>query len=132
MKRRMFVYPWDVCDEGARRVGERLLAAGISSVAVATSYHAGKFLRPHAPSRKVWYPEDGTIYFRPEPSLYGRLKPQVARIAEHFDALATLAEAVPEISRARWTVGLTNTRPRQAFPAPVCRTAFGPPLTTST
>lgn len=79
MKRRMFVYPWDIRDQGAGRVGERLVAARISSVAVATSYHPGKFLRPHAPRRRVWYPEDGAVYFRPDPALYGRLKPRWRR-----------------------------------------------------
>jgi hypothetical protein len=124
----MFVYPWDLRDEGAGRVGQRLIAAGISSASVATSYHAGKFLRPHAPTARVWYPEDGTIYFRPDAALYGRLKPQVATITEDFDALAELARAVPALSLAGWTVGLHNSRLGRAFPDLVCRTAFGDPI----
>lgn len=128
MKRRMFIYPWDIRDEGAGTVGGRLLSAGISSLAVATSYHAGKFLRPHAPFGKVWYAEDGTIYFRPDPRLYRRLKPKVAEVAEDFDALSRLAEAVPELSRAGWTVGLHNSRLGRDHPDCVCRTAFGDPI----
>ncbi|MEO3430918.1 hypothetical protein AAFN88_18840 [Pelagibius sp. CAU 1746] len=124
----MFLYPWDVRDEGADRVGARLAAAGISSVAVATSYHAGKFLRPHAPNGRVWYPEDGTVYFRPDPSLYGRLKPRVAQVAEDFDALSALARAAPALARAGWTVGLHNSRLGRAHPDLVCRTAFGDPI----
>jgi hypothetical protein len=31
---------------------------------MAGSYHAGKFLRPHGKSGKVYFPEDGTAYFR--------------------------------------------------------------------
>ena len=128
MNQRMFVYPWDVRDEGARTVCHRLVKAGINSVAVATSYHAGKFLRPHAPRRKVWYTEDGTIYFRPELALYGRLKPRVAKVAEDFDALGELESAAPKLSRAGWSVGLHNSRLGQAFPDVVCRTAFGDPI----
>ncbi len=128
MKRRMFVYPWDIRDEGAGPVGERLVAAGISSVAVATSYHAGKFLRPHAPCRRVWYPEDGTVYFQPDPGFYGRLRPKVATIAEDYDALAALAQAAPMVSRVGWTVGLHNSRLGGTFPDLVCRTAFGDPI----
>ena len=31
---------------------------------MAGSYHAGKFLRPHGKTGKVYFPEDGTVYFK--------------------------------------------------------------------
>lgn len=124
----MFLYPWDLRDEGVEAVRDRLVDVGIASVAVATSYHAGKFLRPHAPLGRICYPEDGTIYFRPDLARYGRLKPKTAAVAETFDALGRLAEAAPGLDRAGWTVGLHNSRLGAAFPELTCRTAFGDPI----
>ena len=37
---------------------------GLDTVTLAGSYHAGKFLRPHGQSGKVYFPEDGTVYFK--------------------------------------------------------------------
>lgn len=128
MKRGIFLYPWDLRDEGAHVVASRLLDAGISSVAMATAYHAGKFLRPHGRIGRVHYPEDGTIYFRPDPTLYGRLAPKVAALAEDFDALSALAAAAPDLARSGWTVGLHNSRLGRLHPDLVCRTAFGDPI----
>ncbi|PQO23984.1 hypothetical protein C2I36_05130 [Rhodobacteraceae bacterium WD3A24] len=124
----MFIYPWDVEDEGPRLIGQRLRAAGISAIAVATSYHAGKFLRPHAEGAKVYYPEDGTIYFRHSPKLYGRLKPKRARIAEGYDALSDLAHHAPDLEQSAWTVALHNSRLGRAHPDLVCRNAYGDPI----
>ena len=131
MQRRMFLYPWDVEDEGPAVVAERLRGAGISSVAVATSYHSGKFLRPHAPRGKVYYPEGGTVYFTPNPASYGRLEPRRAALARDFDVLAELASADTELGRAGWTVGLHNSRLGRMHPDLVCRSAFGDPIWSS-
>ena len=35
MKREMFLYPWDVLDEGAQPLAERLAALGVETVALA-------------------------------------------------------------------------------------------------
>ena len=87
MQKAMYTYAWDLQEEGVKTVAARLRDAGLNTVTLATSYHAGKFLRPHAPRRKVYFPEDGTIYFQPDPSRYGRVKPRVASIVDEFDAL---------------------------------------------
>ncbi|MCK5573935.1 MAG: hypothetical protein KAJ12_14290 [Bacteroidetes bacterium] len=41
----------------------RLRENGLTSVSLASSYHAGKFLAPRNPRRKVVFLQDGTIYF---------------------------------------------------------------------
>ena len=48
---------------------------GLDTVTIAGSYHAGKFLRPHGRNGKVYFPEDGTTYFRTDGSRYGAIKP---------------------------------------------------------
>lgn len=124
----MYVYPWDLWQEGTAEVAARLRAAGINAVSVATAYHAGKFLRPHASRDRVWFPEDGTVYFRPDPSLYSRLVPQAAGMAQKFDALRDLADKAPDLRVTSWTVGLHNSRLGALNPDLTCQTVLGDPL----
>lgn len=121
----MFVYPWDLQDEGTAEVAARLTGAGLNAVSLATAYHAGKFLRPHAPRGRVYFPEDGTVYFRPDPARYGRLQPQAARMVRDHDALAGLARHAPDLQVTAWTVGLHNSRLGAAHPDLACQTPFG-------
>ncbi len=124
----MYTYAWDLHEEGIITVTNRLRDAGLDTVTLATSYHAGKFLRPHAPRHKVYFPEDGTVYFRPNPSLYGRIKPRVASIVEDFDVLRELETYAPDFNRVGWTVGLHNTPLGMAHPDITAKNAFGDPL----
>ena len=62
--RSLYTYAWDVLDIGVNAFVEQALSLGISDVSLATSYHAGKFIRPHAKhAPKVIFPEDGVVYF---------------------------------------------------------------------
>ena len=89
-QRMMYVYPWDLLEEGAARVVDNLRLAGLNAISLAASYHSGKFLRPHAPRQKVYFPEGGTVYFQPDASRFRRLRPRVARIAQTYDAFREL------------------------------------------
>ena len=124
----MYVYAWDLWQEGTAEVASRLRGARINSVSLATSYHAGKFLRPHAPRDRVWFPEDGTVYFRPDPALFGRLVPQAAGMVQEFDALRDLADRAPDLRVTSWTVGLHNSRLGALCPDLTCQTVLGDPL----
>lgn len=128
MRRAMYVYAWDLEEEGASEVAARLGDAGLDAVALATSYHAGKFLRPHAPRRKVHFPEDGTVYFRPDPSRYGAIAPRVNSRVGAYDALRELERHAPDLARIGWTVGLHNTPLGLAHPDSCSRNAYGDPL----
>lgn len=127
----MYLYPWDLRDEGAGTVSDRLAAAGIGGVTLATSYHAGKFLRPHGPAGKVYFPEDGTVYFTPDDALYRTLVPQRARMAEEYDALRVLERDASDLAVTAWTVGLHNTRLGQAHPQLTTETVYGDRLVNS-
>lgn len=124
----MYVYPWDLWQEGTAQVADRLRRVGIDGIALATAYHAGRFLRPHAPRDRVYMPEDGTVYFRPDPALYGMLAPQAAAMVEEYDALAGLDRLAPDLTVAAWTVGLHNSRLGAAHPGLACQTPFGDTL----
>jgi hypothetical protein len=121
----MYLYPWDLRDEHAQVVADRLRASGIDTVALATSYHSGRFLRPHSPKGKVYFPEGGSVYFRPDATRYRRLVPQRARLAEGYDALAELARHAPDLGVTAWTVGLHNSRLGQAHPELAVQTVYG-------
>lgn len=124
----MYLYAWDLQEEGVGEVAARLRGAGLETVSLATSYHAGRFLRPHAPQRKVYFPEDGTVYFSPDMSRYGRLRPRVNGQVREFDALRELERHAPDLQRVGWTVGLHNTPLGLEHPDLTARTAYGDPL----
>jgi len=124
----MYSYAWDLAEEGIATVTGRLRDAGLDTVVLATSYHAGKFLRPHAPRRKVYFPEDGTIYFRPDLTRYGRIKPRLSTLTSETDILRELEHQAPDLRCVGWTVGLHNTPLGKAHPDLVARNLFGDPL----
>lgn len=121
----LYVYPWDLRDEGIGTVVNSMRAAGIDGLTLATSYHAGKFLRPHSPAGKVYFPEDGTVYFTPSPALYRDLAPQRATMADDYNALRELEQAASDLAVTAWTVGLHNTRLGQAHPHLATETVYG-------
>jgi hypothetical protein len=133
MHRSMWTYAWDILDLGYDRVlGELRDRAGLSSVSLATSYHAGRFLQPRSPKRKVYFPEDGTIYFHPTAARWERLaiKPKVADIIlEGGDVLRELVRRrdAGGLEVCCWTVCLHNTRLGMLHPGAVTRNAFGDP-----
>jgi hypothetical protein len=85
----LYCYAWDLTGEAGRANLARIVELGLGGISLATSYHAGKFLRPAASDAKVVFPEDGTVYFRPR-AHYGRVKPLVSRVTEVQDVLAEL------------------------------------------
>jgi hypothetical protein len=133
MHRSMWTYAWDILDLGFDRVTSELRdRAGMNSVSLATSYHAGRFLQPRSPVRKAYFPEDGTIYFHPTPSRWDGLmiQPKLA------DIIAQGGDVLRELVRRRdagglkvscWTVCLHNTRLGLLHPGAVTRNAFGDP-----
>lgn len=128
----MWTYPWDVQDLGYDVVEHELRErVGLNMISLATSYHAGRFLQPRSPRRKAYFPEDGTIYFRPTPSRWADLaiRPKVADMIEGEDVLAELVRKREKsgLAVSCWTVCLHNTRLGMLHPAVVTRNAFGDP-----
>src|SRR3954451_302624 len=125
--RGLYTYAWDLADEGFEAVAERARAAGLTTITLAAAYQAGKFLRPHGATGKVYFPEDGTVYFRPHTAPYGRVKPVPNSLLERLDPFAELAAAAPDLGRVGWTVCCHNTRLGTAYPDLVARNCFGDP-----
>ena len=133
MRRSMWTYAWDIQDVGIDKVTRDLRnRAGLDCISLATSYHAGRFLQPRSPRRKVYFPEDGTIYFQPTPSRWqgSAIRPKVAAIvAEGGDVLGELIRRRDSsgLAVSCWTVCLHNTRLGLLNPDAVTRSAFGDP-----
>ena len=131
MKSTMWTYPWDVLDIGAEATLDDLLErAGVSGISLATAYHAGRFLQPRNPRRRVYFPEDGTLYFKADRRRYEGLtiQPKTARlVTEEGDVLATLAEArgQHDFTLNGWTVCLHNTRLGMEHPEACTENAYG-------
>ncbi|WP_119257886.1 hypothetical protein [Shinella zoogloeoides] len=127
----MWTYPWDIQDQGLEALAADLAGrARLNTVSMATSYHAGRFLQPRSPRQKAYFPEDGTVYFRPDESLWRdkMIRPLMAQnVAERGDMLAALTKARAQtgLKVSCWTVCLHNSRLGMLHPGHVTRNAFG-------
>jgi hypothetical protein len=133
MRFAIWTYPWDVLDLGIDTVAADIRdRAGLNGINLATSYHAGRLLQPRSPQRKSYFPEDGTIYFQPDPALWAdrAIVPKVADlITEGGDVLRDLIRQRDKtgLAVACWTVCLHNTRLGLLHPNACVRNAFGDP-----
>ena len=133
MQLSMWTYPWDIQDLSFDRALSDLgTRAKLNTVSLATSYHAGRFVQPRSPKRKAYFPEDGTIYFQPTPTLWtdAAIRPLVARVlTEGGDVLGELIRRrdAGGMRVSCWTVCLHNTRLGLLHPEAVTRNAYGDP-----
>ncbi len=122
--RAIYAYAWDIAETGvAAAVGE-FRALGLDTVTIAGSYHAGKFLRPHGKTGKVYFPEDGTVYFKPDPARYGAIKPVANSSLAERDIVRELTKQ-KNIATNVWLVLLHNTLLGARHPESTVANAFG-------
>jgi hypothetical protein len=122
--RAIFAYPWDLADEGVDSVIRGVKALGIDTITIAGSYHAGKFLRPHGRSGRVFFPEDGTVYFNADSARYGTIKPVLNSLVREHDVLRATTES-GGIAANAWLVLLHNSHLGERHPQATVRNAFG-------
>jgi hypothetical protein len=131
MKAGIFTYAWDLDAEGYERVAGRLADGGFTAINLATSYHAGKFLLPHNPKRRVHFAENGAVYFQPDLSRYGRLRPRVSSLVSAVgEPVARLEHAARHhgLDYVAWMVLLHNSWLGEGHREITMHTAFGDPL----
>ncbi len=122
--RAIYAYAWNLADEGVSEVIGTVAALGINTITVAGSYHAGKFLQPHGRRGKVYFPEDGTVYFTPDPARYGTIRPILNSLVRERDVLREIAGA-SQIAANVWLVLLHNSRLGELHPQSTVNNAFG-------
>ena len=119
----IYAYAWDLAETGVSEALDRFLALGLDTVTVAGSYHAGKFLRPHGKG-KVYFPEDGTVYFKADPERYGAIKPVANSTLAERDALRELTNQ-GRLETNVWLVLMHNTQLGIQHPESAVTNAFG-------
>ena len=122
----IYSYAWDLAEAGVAAATGEFRRLGLDTVTIAGSYHAGKFLRPHGTFGKVYFPDDGTVYFSADASRYGAIKPQANALLKDRDVLRELTQS-GDMAVNVWLVLLHNTRLGMAHPDAVVRNAFGDP-----
>jgi len=122
--RAIYCYAWDLAEAGVDTALRSFRDLGLNTVTIAGSYHAGKFLRPHGKQGKIYFPEDGTVYFRSNSSRYGSIQPVANSILEQQDVLRELTEA-GTLNVNVWLVLLHNSRLGAAHPEACVQNAFG-------
>ena len=124
----MYVHPWDVVDEGPRTVLERISTTGVSAVNLATSYHSGRYILQHNPKRKVYFAEEGVVYFEPDPKYYRKtlLKPRRSTEYGSIDILELVLKEAKDFKLKvnAWTVTFHNSAFGHAHPELVLVDAF--------
>lgn len=131
MKKKIFLYPWDVMDEGARPLARRLAALGVESVSLAVVYHSGKLLLPHNPRRRVLLHQDSRSYFPFDANCYGRLRPIPGELLEgrvtSFWEDTLTAFHKENIGVCAWVVVLHSDRLARQNPDCAQQNAWGEP-----
>jgi hypothetical protein len=122
----IYTYAWDLAETGVAAAASEFKALGLDTVTMAGSYHAGKFMRPHGKTGKVYFPDDGTVYFKSDASRYGAIKPVPNGLLADSDVLGELTRT-SSMAVNVWLVLLHNTRLGMAHPDSVVRNAFGDP-----
>ena len=120
----IYTYAWDLAEEGVSKAVGQFEALGLDTVTIAGSYHAGKFLRPHGRAGKVYFPEDGTVYFKANLARYGAIKPVANSLLSSQDVLRELT-LQQGMKTNVWLVLLHNTLLGSAHPDSAVSNAFG-------
>ena len=121
----MYSYSWDIAEEGLDNYVEKISNLCINTITLAGSYHAGKFLRPKSHKNKIYFPEDGTIYFKNSPEKYGAIKPAPHSIFGEGKILESLTKKKLNVNA--WLVLLHNSRLGLAHPEAAVKNAFDDP-----
>jgi hypothetical protein len=107
--RSIYSYSWDLAENGVVSTVTEFKGIGIDTITLACSYHAGKFLRPKAKTWKIYFPEDGTVYFQTNPARYGGIKPVANSVYGTGDVLRELTQT-PGLEVHAWLVLLHNSK----------------------
>lgn len=111
-----------------------VMKAGLNSVNLATTYHGGPpfrggFFLPHNLKRRLYIPEAGVVYFKPEPELYRntKLKPVPSAQLHGYDALKDATEEAEKrgVGVSSWTICSRNEKLAAENPECATENIFG-------
>ncbi len=128
MKLALYVHPWDLRALASQGGPAALRDLGFDELALAVSYHDGRWLLPWNPEGAVRFLEDGTVHYRPSRD-YGELVPLPSSEVQDgepspLESLCRDACAVGLGVRA-WAVGTHNSRLGGLHPDRCVQNALG-------
>ncbi|MEM2876103.1 MAG: hypothetical protein QXL67_04025, partial [Candidatus Bathyarchaeia archaeon] len=104
----VYLHGWDVVDEGVDDVLSRIDSFGFNAVNLAVSYHSGRYILPHNPRQRVYFAEEGVVYFEPHNENYMNtiLKPQRSEKYAGVDILKSIVERAKDYNMKinAWTI----------------------------
>ena len=104
----IYLHGWDVVDEGVDNVLKNLKDFGFNSINLAVSYHSGRYILPHNPKWRIFFAEEGVVYFEPHNENYVDtiLKPKRSERYGHVDILSQVIEGAERYGMKvnAWTV----------------------------
>ena len=128
-----YTYPWDLSDQGVE-AASGVIADTLgprAGVLLTLSYHLSTCFSPHNPTRKIYFGEDGAVYFQPDGALYGatRIRPLVSHLVTGPDYMPGLVRGIGErgLEFSAWAIYLYNHHLSQAFPDVARLDCFGQP-----
>jgi hypothetical protein len=122
-----FLYPWDVVGDpdAARRVAE----LGVTSVTLASAYHATRALTPRHPRHRVVTARHAAVYYPPDPARWDGqpLRPHRQHWVSGADPFGEAAEALAGAGLAvhSWVILAHNSRLGAEHPESTVRNAHG-------
>ena len=123
------MFPWDFVDGGLDEVLNFVRDLGITRLNLTSTYHAGFFLLPHNPKRRVYMLEDGVVYFHPTDSRFADspIKPALASFCAETDWFGEICQRAHNMGMqvSAWTVCLHNTRVGLLHPECTIQNVFG-------
>jgi hypothetical protein len=124
----IWVYPWDLFDDGIDIALDRIAHVGLNSISVTATYHAVRVLMPHNPRRKVLTDEPDAAYFAPDANAYPiSLAPRLASEFSRRDPLAEICAAAlnHNLRVQAWTIFLHNSTLGTQHPELTITNCFG-------
>ena len=97
MKHLVELHPWDIAEEGTEQTLAQVASLGVDGVSLTASWPGRAVLRPRAPAGRLYVPERGSVYFRPDETRWSAspLKPHAAELVlmeDYFDTLPIRAQ----------------------------------------
>ena len=129
-KATILTFPWDLADEGIDRALDNIQhTAGLNEVVLAVSFTGATFFLPHNPKRKVYFGEDGVVFFEPDLLKYTEpaIRPRVSELVTGPDYLRVQAERIRErgLGLTAWIVYAPNHYLARTYPQWTTQDALG-------
>lgn len=135
MERRMFLYPWELIDNGIEHTAEHLKRMNVTSVSLCVLYHTAKMLLLNNSKKHVYVNDGGTCFYNVQTSRYNRLKPVRDKILNSYSGefLKDVQEGFQkfDIKVCAWVVVFHNDALAKKYPDCAIHNCYGERSTTN-